>query len=249
VDDSGCGKRSNAAFKAGRSTIERKELSQYILSFKTGNGGSSRNARFVQEAPVAHNKARSPLRRVRFSLGDPGTHTRAHAHIRAGTRRESAWIEHFRVVRLMNHLRWLQALPPSPILRLSSLHLRASRCRFPLAIRLLALERLSGVLEFAIRSDLIDTSRPAFDNARPDRRTHLRARLRLFVLSIKSAVVICKAPCLCEMQIPREDTHRIATGERENFTRALCDQADFTSDASLDLNEHQIFALLDDTYR
>lgn len=36
--------------------------------------------------------------------------------------------------------------------------------RFPLAIRL---ERLSGVLEFAIRSDLIDTSRPAFDNANP----------------------------------------------------------------------------------
>lgn len=128
------------------------------------------------ERPPSRIIKRGGPRRVRFGLGGPSTHTRTDAHVRAGTCRESAWTKHFRVVRLMNHLRWLRALPPSPILRFSSL-----RVREPFDAGFLSQsgssrsDRLSGVLEFAIRSDLIDTSRPAFDNARPDRRTHLRA--------------------------------------------------------------------------
>lgn len=175
VDDSGRGKRSsNAAFKAGRSVIERKELSQYILSFKTGNGGSSRNARLVREAPVAHNKTRRPTKSPLW----PRRSQHAHTHTRTRTGGN------------MSRIRMDQTLPccttnesPSPAPSPSTLPdtplliptaYRAFRCRFPLAIRLLALERLSGVLEFAIRSDLIDTSRLL--STTPDWRTHLRAR-------------------------------------------------------------------------
>lgn len=128
-------------------------------------------------------------RRVRsFGRGGPETaHTYTRTYARACTCthiyvyitcRESAWSKHFRVVRLMNHLRW-----PSPFTLLPDTLLPSASpphgpfdCRFSLAIRLLIPECLSEVLESAIRSDLIDTSRPAFDNAsNADWRTHIRA--------------------------------------------------------------------------
>lgn len=179
------------------------------------------------ERPLSRIIRRGDPWRVRFGLGGPGTHTRTRAHLRAGTCRESAWTKHFRVVRLMNHLRWLWTLPLSPVLRFSSLYIRAFRRRFPLAIRLLALKRLSGVLELAIRSDLIDTPLDRLSTTLQTRSANSPPRV-----IIKIICSFDKACCrYLQGSMPAQDAdaacrymyYRLATGKRENFISALCE--------------------------
>lgn len=58
-----------------------KNYRNIFCLLKPGNGGSSRNARLVREAPVAHNKARRPTKSPPW----PRRSRHAHAHTRTRT--------------------------------------------------------------------------------------------------------------------------------------------------------------------
>lgn len=119
--------RGASAFKAGRSARSNgKNYRNIFCLLKPGTVDRAETPGSFERPPSRIIRRGGP-RRVRFGLGGPGTHTRTRIHVRPGTCRESAWTKHFRVVRLMNHLLW--ALPPSPVLRLSSLHVRVFRYR------------------------------------------------------------------------------------------------------------------------
>jgi len=153
---------------------------------------------------------------------------RGHAHDRAvhtyapGTCRESAWSKHFRVVRLMNHLRSL-AEPFHPPRRLQSPStsrscVRDSRYKiFPFAIRRLERTRTYWNPRDKVSPYRSPPGRLSTMSARSSPgRTSVRL-LSFFVLSIKPADVIRAGLC----QILRADTRvAIASGEILRACRA-----------------------------